>query len=166
MVRTRFENSRQKSSTNRVPADCGSSARQRVVPTTRSATAIASSSWIVSPAGVGSGLVRRDLRLCYHREWFVRLAVFVFRGGFQLLAADVERDYVLLLSQVKTQHAPADCNFSGSHPKKPAEVDHRGVRLPFFVEEHVDDAPHILPCRAQHVLPQNPKEVVSREIVE
>ncbi len=83
-----------------------------------------------------------------------------------MLATEIESDYVLLFAEIKTQGAPADRNFSGSHAEESAEVDHCGVRLSLFVEEHIDDAPHILPFRAQHLLSQYPEEVVSREIVE
>src|SRR5260370_11246798 len=115
---------------------------------------------------MGRGLVRGGLWRRYHRDWLVRLGVFVFGSGLQLLATEIESNHVLLFSEIKTQRAPADRDFSRSHPKEPAEIDDRGVRLPFFVEQHVDDPPHTLACRAQHLLPQYPQEVVPREIVE
>ena len=83
-----------------------------------------------------------------------------------MLAIEIESNSVLLFAEIKSQGAPADRNFSSSHTQKPAKVDHCGARFSFFVKEHIADAPHILAFRAQHLFPQDPEEVVSREIVE
>src|SRR5215469_18278748 len=107
---------------------------------------------MASPAGIGGSLAGWPrLRLCYDGNWFVRLRGFVLRSVLQLFTAYIKGDDVLFFAEIETQGLPADRDFSASDPEEPAEVDHRGVRLSFLVEQHIHDAAHILAFGAHHV---------------
>ena len=69
---------------------------------------------------------------------------------------------LLLAMLAEMQRVPVDHDLAAADAEKAAEIDHGGAHLPGAIDDHVDDAPHVLVRRAAHVAAEHAMRIPSR----
>jgi hypothetical protein len=68
----------------------------------------------------------------------------VFRRGLYLIACQFKDDPVVLFVRRKMQRIPIDRDLPAADTKKPAEIDNGGPHTSVLIDNHIDDAAHVL----------------------
>src|SRR3984957_15062262 len=85
-----------------------------------------------------------------------RRVFLVFRRRHHLFLGQVKRDAVALVGDAaKMQRIPIDDDLSATYPKKATEIDDGGAYRALAVDDHVDDASHILLSGASDIPPKD-----------
>src|SRR5580658_5637453 len=73
---------------------------------------------------------------------------------------------VWLARWCKMQRAPFCLNLAAASPEKTAEIDDRRAHLACVIHQHVHDPAHVLVGRADHLLAENPFDLVIGEYLD
>ena len=84
------------------------------------------------------------------------LALLVFRRGLHLVARELKYDPAALLAGGKVQRFPIDRDLSAADAEESAKIDDGGTGLPGLIDDHVDDAAHILVGSAADLPAEDP----------
>src|ERR1700733_174422 len=85
-----------------------------------------------------------------------RRVFLVFGRRLYLVLGQFKRDAFALVGDLwEMQRGPVKDDFPAADAEKAAEIDHGRAHLTGAIDDHVDDSPHILACRAAHIAPQN-----------
>ena len=104
---------------------------------------------------------RQRLELAERAKHDDGLAILIFGRGFDLVAGQFEGDRLFgLAGRRKMQRVPIHRDLAAADAEKAAEVDDGGADLAAAVDQHVDDAAHILVGWAAHFAAENALDLV------
>src|SRR5207302_1738764 len=90
-----------------------------------------------------------------------RRVLLVFRRRLDLFQRQFERDALLLVGNLsEMKRAPVDHDLAAADAEEAAEIDHRRAHGTGAVDDHVDDAPHVLAGRAADVASENAARLI------
>src|ERR1051326_344545 len=96
----------------------------------------------------------------HYHHW---LAGTVFRGGFDLIAGEVDGDALRPVLRREMQRAPVDHHLAAADAEESAEVDHRRASRAVLIDQHLNDVAHVLAGAAVHRGAENGLQVTVRK---
>src|ERR1051326_2751379 len=96
----------------------------------------------------------------HYHHW---LAGTVFRGGFDLIAGEVDGEALRPVLRREMQRPPVDHHLAAADAQESAEVDHGGAHRGGLIDQHLDDVAHVLAGAALHRSAEDGLQVTVRK---